>query len=46
MQPVRAIRAIVQGADDLKTRAALIAFQGLDEKTKAAVIETEKKTRK
>jgi hypothetical protein len=34
------------GADDLKTRAALIAFRGLDESTKNAVIENEKELEK
>lgn len=34
------------GADDLKTRAALIAFQGLDEKAKKMVIEKEKEFEK
>jgi hypothetical protein len=30
------------GADDLKTRAALVAFEGLDDKTKKSLIEKEK----
>lgn len=31
------------GADDLKTRAALIAFAGLDESTKESLVENEKR---
>ncbi|HEX7673547.1 MAG TPA: hypothetical protein VF412_05220 [Bdellovibrio sp.] len=31
------------GADDLKTRAAIVAFAGLDDTTKEALVETEKK---
>lgn len=36
-------RQYTLGADDLKTRAALVAFSGLDELTKKALVESEKK---
>ncbi len=36
-------RQYALGADDLKTRAALVAFSGLDDATKEALVENEKK---
>lgn len=36
-------RQYALGADDLKTRAALVAFSGLDDATKVALVENEKK---
>lgn len=37
------IKQYTLGADDLKTRAAIIAFAGLDESTKVSLIEAEKR---
>ena len=36
-------RQYTLGADDLKTRAALVAFAGLDDSTKETLVENEKK---